>query len=221
MLIRAPIGSRPHIVGSFPGHFCPLVLDSLSGSWFGLLVPGRGLESGRFGVRGVDADLALDPEAEAEAEGRKKRKHPRRSRAAKASLELMSDSGLRRRLEPTVLGLGAVTGDGEGDGEVFRGLEVEQEEDGRDDGLSMAVAAEGMVVLYGTVGRSGGGSGGFKSRRSEAEEEEGQRIHFAAKAGLPGGGSGTVVGRHEYFRSKSRSGPQRLMGMVWIFDSKN
>lgn len=100
------------------------------------------MESGRFGVRGVDADLALDPEAE--AEGRKKRKHPRRSRAAKASLELMSDSGLRRRLEPTVLGLGAVTGDGEGDGEVFRGLEVEQ--DGRDDGLSMAVAAEGMAV---------------------------------------------------------------------------
>jgi hypothetical protein len=33
----------------------------------------------------------------------RKRKHPERSRAAEASLELRSDSGLRRRLEPTVL----------------------------------------------------------------------------------------------------------------------
>jgi len=99
----------------------------------------------------VDADLALDldPE-EAAAEGRRKLKHPGRSRAAEASLELRSDSGLRRRLEPTVLCLGAVAGDGEGDGEGFRGLEAEQEEDGRDDGLAMAAAEEeGMAVRWG------------------------------------------------------------------------
>jgi len=95
----------------------------------------------------VDTDLArdLDPE-EVAAEGRRKRKHPGRSRAAEVSLELRSDSGLRRRLEPTVLGLGAVAGDGEGDGEGFRGLEAEHEEDGRDDGLAMAAAEEGMAV---------------------------------------------------------------------------
>jgi hypothetical protein len=89
----------------------------------------------------VDPDL--DPDAA--EEGRRKRKHPGRSRAAEASLglELRSESGLRRRAElPTTaaLGLGAVAGDGERNGEGFRGLEAEEEEDGRDDGRAMAAA---------------------------------------------------------------------------------
>lgn len=50
-------------------HLYALVLDFISGSWSDFLVPGRGLESSRFGVRGVDADLTLDPEEAAEASG--------------------------------------------------------------------------------------------------------------------------------------------------------
>lgn len=211
LLIRAPNGSCPPILGSCPAHLCDLVLDSLSGSRSGPLDPGRCLESGRLGVRGVDADLALDldPE-EAAAEGRRKRKHPGRSRAAEASLELRSDSGLRRRLEPTVLGLGAVAGDGEGDGEGFRGLEAEQEEDGRDDGLAMAAAAEGMAVR---------GVKRRRVRRFQISEIGGRRRKRAngyilqSKPGIP---VVVVDRRHKYFiRPKARSGLQRLMDMVW------
>ncbi|WVZ61421.1 hypothetical protein U9M48_011298 [Paspalum notatum var. saurae] len=60
---------------SCPAHLSTLVLDSWSRirSGGGLLALGRGLGSGRLGVRGVDADrgLDLDPNA-AEEEGRRK-----------------------------------------------------------------------------------------------------------------------------------------------------
>lgn len=56
---------------------------------------------------------------------------------------MRSDIGLRRQFEPTVLGLVVVAGDGERDGEGFRGLEVEHEEDGWDDGLAMAEVGGG------------------------------------------------------------------------------
>lgn len=156
----------------------------------------------------MDADLALDLDPdEAAVEGRRKRKQPGRSRAAEPSLELRSDSGLRRRLEPTVLGLGAVAGEGEGDGESFRGLEAEEEEDGRDDGLAMAAAEEGMAVRWG--GMAAGQRfqisevGGWRKKRANGYILQPKPVYVA------------VDRRHKYFRPKARSGLQRLMGMVW------
>jgi len=117
-------GSGPRLRGSRSAR----VLDS----WSGIREADRGLGSGRLGVRGVEADL--DPDAA--EEGRRKRKHPGRSRAAEASLELRSESGLRRRAvlpaaAAAALGLGAVAGDGDREGEGFRFRGLDAEADGR------------------------------------------------------------------------------------------
>lgn len=121
----SPIGSCPLLLGSCcPAHRSALVLDSWSGSRSGGLLA-LGLGSGRLGVRGVDAVRDRDRDPDAAEEGRRKPKQPGRSRAVEASLELRSESGLRRRLEPAGLGLGAVAGEGDGVGEGFRGLETE------------------------------------------------------------------------------------------------
>ena len=75
----------------------------------------------------MDAHLDLDPEAEE----RRKRKHP--VLAAEASPELRSARGLRRRCAlPRFLALGAVDGEGVGEGEALLGCDVE-------DGRGMAV----------------------------------------------------------------------------------
>lgn len=89
----------------------------------------------------MDAHRGLEPEAEE----RRKRKHP--ARAAEASPELRSDRGLRRRCAaaPGFLGLGAVAGEGVGEGEALLGWDVEGV---LEDGLGMAA-----------VGRRGGEGG--------------------------------------------------------------
>lgn len=85
----------------------------------------------------MDAHRGLEPEAEE----RRKRKHP--ARAAEASPELRSDRGLRRRCAaaPGFLGLGAVAGEGVGEGEAL--LDWDVEEGVLEDGLGMAAAAVG------------------------------------------------------------------------------
>jgi hypothetical protein len=100
---------------------------------------------------------------EAEAEERRKRKQP--ARAAEASPELRSDRGLRRRcaLPRFLLGLGAVAGEGVGDGEALLGWDVE-------DGLGMAAAAA-------AVGRRGG----------EREDGMGSRAWGLGEKGQGGG----------------------------------
>jgi hypothetical protein len=121
------------------------------------LVSGRGRIGPDAGVLGVEGHLDLDPEAEE----RRKRKQPVR---AEASPELRSDRGLRRRCAlPMFLGLGAVAGEGVGEGEALLGRDAE-------DGLGIAAAA--------AVGRRGGeedgmGSRGQRHRGLDREDENG------------------------------------------------
>lgn len=101
----------------------------------------------------MDAHLDLDPDVEE----RRKRKHP--CRAAEASPELRSERGLRRRWAPRFLALGAVAGEGDGEGEAFLGFDAEAVLEV----LGMAAAAVGMAT------RGGGDSGPLGE-----EEEEGR-----------------------------------------------
>jgi hypothetical protein len=96
----------------------------------------------------VDGHLDLDPEAEE----RRKRKQP--VGAAEASPELRSDRGLRRRgTLPRFLGLGAVAGEGVGEGEALLVRDVE-------DGLGMAAAVGRRSGEGGAGGRTEWGQGG-------------------------------------------------------------
>jgi hypothetical protein len=155
LLIWPPIGSSLRLLG----HCSVLVLDSWSGGGLPpatrLLVSCRGRIGPEAGVLGVDGHLDLDPEAEE----RRKRKHP--VRAAEASPELRSDRGLRRRCAlPRFLGLGAVAGEGVGEGEALLVRDVE-------DGLGMAAAARGSRR------EDGMGSRGQRHRGLDRQDENG------------------------------------------------
>lgn len=89
----------------------------------------------------MDAHRVLDPDLLLEE--RRKRKQP--VRAAEASPELRSERGLRRRWVPLparvlALDLGAVAGEGVGEGEALLGWDVAEDVF---DGLDMAAAAAG------------------------------------------------------------------------------